>query len=124
MTTDGRAWTVEQLASVASAAELEIAVQRADGSAGDWTPIWAVVVGGDVLVRTWVRRDTGWYGRAVRSGRARIRVPGVEADVLVETDAADAAAVNEAYREKYGVAGAASMTTDEAVASTLRLLHG
>ncbi|WP_177231413.1 DUF2255 family protein [Amycolatopsis saalfeldensis] len=31
-----------------------------------------------------VRRDTGWYGQALRERRARIRVPGLEADVTIE----------------------------------------
>lgn len=117
----GRGWSAVELEHVDRAGELEIAVRRADGSPGAWTPIWAVVVNGGVLVRTWRLRDTGWYGRAVRLGEARIRVPGTEAEVRVERASGPADAVDGAYRAKYGVEGARSMTTDEAVSSTLLL---
>jgi hypothetical protein len=88
-------------------------------------PIWVVCAGGQVYVRTWYRRDTGWFGHALRSRRARIRVPGLEADVTIE-DIGDAstqvnADVDDAYRTKYGSGGAGSMVTAEAVATTLQL---
>jgi hypothetical protein len=115
-------WSPPQLAAIDGAGELEIAVRRTDGGPGRWTPIWVVVVGQDVLVRTWHRRDAGWYGRAVRSGAASIRVPGASAEVRVEPVGEERReAVGAAYRRKYGVGGAESMTTDEAAASTLLL---
>ena len=80
-----------------------------------------VVVEDEVFVRTWHRRTTGWYGRAVASARASIRVKGHPVDVIVTvTGEADADAIDEAYRTKYGV-GAQSMITTEASASTLCL---
>ncbi|WP_091491422.1 DUF2255 family protein [Microbacterium pygmaeum] len=54
--------------------ELEIAAPLADGRRGQWTPIWVVVSAGAVFVRTWLRRDTGWYGRSVASRRAFVRM--------------------------------------------------
>jgi hypothetical protein len=108
------AWLPEQLTDIDRAHELEVLARR-------WTPIWAVVADGQVYVRTWHRRDTGWYGQAVRTGRARIRVPGLEADVTVEDiGLADRAAVDAAYRAKYP-GGHGSMVTDTSAASTLRL---
>jgi hypothetical protein len=108
------AWAPAELADIDAAHELEILARR-------WTPIWVVVAGDQVYVRTWHRRDTGWYGQARHTGRARIRVPGLEAAVLVD-DVGPAArdTVDAAYRAKYG-AGAASMVTDTSAASTLRL---
>lgn len=122
MVTDG--WTAGQLHAVDAAKELEIAVRRPDGGLRVATPIWVVVVGGEVLVRTWYRRDSGWYGGALRSGSARIRVPGATADVRIEDVGAthDRAATDDAYRRKYGIAGAGSMTTDAAASSTLLLV--
>ncbi len=35
-------------------------------------------------MRTWHRRDTGWFAHALTPRRARIRVPGLEADVTFE----------------------------------------
>ena len=117
-------WSVSELALIGPAAELQIAAQRPDGTLRRETPIWVVCVDGQVYVRTWHRRETGWFGHAVGSGRARIRVPGLTADVDVQ-DVGDAeadlsAGVDAAYRAKYG-AGAESMVTPAATASTLRL---
>jgi hypothetical protein len=118
-------WTAEDLRLLDAAGELEIAVRRADGSLRRWLPIWVVCAGEQVYVRTWFRRDTGWFGHALRLRRARVRVPGLEADVAVE-DVGDAstrltADVDEAYRAKYGRDGAGSMVTATAVTTTLRL---
>lgn len=118
----GVAWTPEDLHHLDGLRELEIAAARAGGEAGPWTPVWVVVADGGLFVRTWRRRKTGWYGRAVAAGHARIRVSGESADVLVAvTGGVDAAAVDAAYRTKYGDAGAQSILTAEAAASTLRL---
>jgi hypothetical protein len=120
-------WTPEQLAQVDAAHELDIAVRRADGTLRSWTPIWAVRVDSDVYVRTWYRRDTGWFGLALRTGRARVRVPGVEIDVHIEDVGVGPSGlretVDDAYREKYGGGSTGNMVTDEAAATTLRLLR-
>ena len=117
------AWTAEQLQHIDATPELEISSGPDDGKPRRWLPIWVVRVDGQVYVRTWYRRSTGWFGRAVASRTARIRVPGVEADVSVEDlgDHAPTDAVNQAYRAKYGGGGTGGMVTEEAVATTLRL---
>jgi hypothetical protein len=63
------------------------------------------------------------------SRRARIRVPGLEADVTVTDVGEDQvglrAGIDAAYRAKYGRYGGTSvdrMVTDEAAAATLRLV--
>ena len=78
----------------------------------------------EVYVRTWHRRDTGWFGRAVASGRARIGAEGLESDVLVEDIGGDLRpAVDAAYLATYGRAGGADrMVDDAAAATTLRLV--
>jgi hypothetical protein len=115
-------WSPTELAALDAAVELEVAVPRPDGTLRPWTPIWVVCVDGHAYVRTWRRRTTGWYGHAVAAGRARVRVPGSTADVTVVDVGDDAPpAVDGAYRQKYGAAGAASVVTAAAVASTLRL---
>lgn len=65
-------WSPDELHLVDAAEELHIAVVRFDGSPGRWVPIWVVCAGGQVYVRTWYRRDTGWFGQALRSGQARV----------------------------------------------------
>ena len=118
-------WSTDELRLITAAGELQIAVKRADGSLRGWVPIWVVCAGGQVYVRTWYRRDAGWFGHALRSRRARIRVPGLEADVTIE-DIGDASTqvttdVDAAYRTKYSDAG--SMVTATAAATTLQLNH-
>jgi hypothetical protein len=122
------AWSPDQLRAIERAHELEISVPRRDGTLRRWVPIWVVRVGEDVYVRTWFRRTSGWFGHAVETGRARIRVPGLEADVDVEDaaagDTALRSAVDDAYRAKYGTPDGGSvgrMIADEAAATTLRL---
>jgi len=117
-------WSADDLGHLGAAGELEIAVRRPDGSLRPWLPIWVVCAGEQVYVRSWHRRDTGWFGQALRSRRARVRVPGLEAEVTVEdlgdTSAQVTADVSDAYRTKYS-AGAGSMVTAEAATTTLRL---
>ena len=118
-------WSPDELGLLSAAGELLIAVKRSDGSLRRWVPVWVVCAGGQVYVRSWHRRDTGWFGHALRSRRASVRVPGLEADVTIE-DIGDASPgistdVDAAYRAKYGFGGAASMVTAAAAATTLQL---
>jgi hypothetical protein len=118
-------WTPEHLARIDAAHEIEIAVRRADGTLRPWTPIWVVHVVDDVYVRTWYRRDTGWFGHALRRRRACVRIPGIEVDVRIEDVGVGPsglrADVDAAYRDKYGGGSTGNMVGDEAAATTLRL---
>jgi hypothetical protein len=123
------AWPPDELERIGAAEELRIATQRADGTLRRAVPIWVVSAGGQVYVRTWYRRDSGWFGHAVDSRRARIAVPGLEADIVIEDVGDDQAelraGVDAAYRAKYGRYGGTSvdrMVADDAAATTLRLI--
>jgi len=123
------AWSPDELERIGTAEELHIATSRADGTLRRAVPIWVVGVSGQVYVRTWYRRDCGWFGHAVNARRARIRVPGLEADIAVEDVGDDQAelraSVDAAYRAKYGRYGETTvdrMVSDDAAASTLRLI--
>jgi len=114
------------LERIGSARELQIAVKRDDGTLRRWVPIWVVLVDEQIYVRTWYRRETGWFGHVLGSGRARIRVPGLEADVAVKDVSGETASlrtgVDAAYRAKYGSSSSTdSMVTPEAAATTLQL---
>ena len=118
-------WSTEDLNLIGTAGELQIAVRRPDSSLRQPLPIWVVSAGEQIYVRSWHRRDTGWFGHALQTQQARIYVPGLEADVTIE-DVGDAsphvtAAVDDAYRAKYGNESAASMITSAATKTTLRL---
>ncbi|SHF70208.1 hypothetical protein SAMN05443575_0689 [Jatrophihabitans endophyticus] len=122
------AWSTEELARLARAEELHLAALRADGTLARPLPVWVVQIDRTAYVRTWHRRDTGWFGHVLRSGRAHVRVPGVERDAIVtdvgRDDGGLRARIDAAYRVKYGQYGAATvdrMTGDEAAAATLRL---
>jgi hypothetical protein len=122
------AWSPDELERINGAEELRIATERADGTLRRDVPVWVVIAGGQVYVRTWYRRNDGWFGHAVDSRRARIRVAGLEADVAVEDIGDDKsglrAGVDAAYRAKYGRYGEATvdrMVSDDAAAATLRL---
>jgi len=120
------AWTSEERQRIGAARELQIAGVRTDGTLRRWVPIWVVAAGGQVYVRTWYRRDTGWFGQVLASHRARIRVPGLEAGVTVEDVGEGSpelrADIDAAYRAKYGRHGGTErMVTGEAAAATLRL---
>jgi hypothetical protein len=122
-------WSAEELARIGTADELQIAVQSLDGTLRRWVPIWVVCVGDQVFVRTWHRRDNGWFGQVLDSRRARIRVPGLDATVAVQDvgknkDAELRAGVDDAYRAKYGRYGSTTverMVNDDAAATTLQL---
>ncbi|WBQ07562.1 DUF2255 family protein [Kribbella sp. CA-293567] len=121
-------WTPDDIQRISTADELEIAPRLPDGTLRRWLPIWVVCVDEQVYVRTWYRRDTGWFAQVLESHRACIRVPGLQADVTV-TDVADEsdqlrAAVDAAYQakyERYGAATVEQMIADEAAATTLQL---
>lgn len=123
-------WSSSELELIDAAEELQIAPTRRDGTPPRRVRIWVVSAGGDVFVRTWYRRDRGWFAHAVESGRARIRVPGLETDVAVEDVSKAGSAlrdrVDAAYRSKYRRYGDSSvdpMVNDEAADTTLRLNH-
>ncbi len=119
-------WSRDELDAIGAAVEVEIAVREPGGDLGRWTPIWVVRADDQVFIRTWYRRETGWFGHVLASRRARIRVPGLEAEVEVDDPGPEASgirtSVDAAYRTKYGQAGAESMVTTAAAATTLRLV--
>ena len=76
-------WSGEQLDRISGSGELQIASRRADGTLRSSVPIWVVCVDDGVYVRTWYRRTTGWFGHLIDLPQARIRVPGLETDVII-----------------------------------------
>jgi hypothetical protein len=119
------AWSAEQLDRISQSRELQISIRRTDGTLRPSVPIWVVCVDDAVYVRSWYRRTTGWFGHVLNSSQARIRVPGLAADVAIAdvgvSTAEFRANVDVEYRSKYGPSGHQSMVTDDAAATTLRL---
>jgi hypothetical protein len=79
-------------------------------------------------VRSAYGHDNPWFLRALRSGRGRIQVGGVERDVAFEEPEPDTAArVTVAYHAKYdryGPAIVGTVVSTEAERATLRLVPG
>jgi len=117
-------WSAEQLERISRSAELQIASGRGEGTLLPPVQIWVVCVDGAVYVRTWYRRTSGWFGKVIKVPEARIRVPGLQADVTIidlgECPPGLRSRVDAAYCAKYSV-GYESMVSDEAAATTLRL---
>ncbi len=117
----------ESLDAIGAADEVHIETRRGEGSAEHSTVIWAVVVDGDVFVRS-VRGEGGrWYREASSNPKVVLRVNGeqVSARAVHEADAATVEKVSEAYRAKYGVSyprPTAWIVREEVLPTTLRLL--
>jgi hypothetical protein len=121
-------WSPDDIRRIGSADELRIAAKQTDGTLSRWVPIWVVCVGEQVYVRTWYRRNTGWFAHVLASHQASIRVPGLRADVAVEDLVSGSgrlrADIDAAYRTKYGRYGTSAvgpMVAAAAAATTLRL---
>lgn len=120
------AWTSDELSRIGGAQELQVASLRADGTLRPYVTIWIVRVGDELYVRSAYGSDNPWYRRARRSGAGRIRAGGLERDVtFTEALSDDQAAVDKAYHAKYDRYGPSIVNTvvsDEAAATTIRLL--
>jgi hypothetical protein len=84
----------------AEADVVRIVTQDEDGAERD-TPVWFVVVEGDGFVRT---NDSRWLANIQRGSRVALRLDQMERPVTAEelSDASLSAAVEEAYKAKYG----------------------
>jgi hypothetical protein len=119
------AWTKDELERIGGAEELEIAPRRPDGTLRKPVPIWVVVDGEHVYVRSWRGADGRWYRAARAGGGGHVSAGGVDKDVDFEVagDEVDDS-VDAGYREKYGrhTGYVEPMVAPQARATTLRLV--
>ncbi|MFD4507339.1 DUF2255 family protein [Streptomyces sp. NPDC058457] len=117
-------WNDADLARVGAAEELDLESERADGTLRTPVTMWVVRAGDHVYVRS-VKGTVGPWYRGTRSRRqGRINAGGVRQDVTFRpADHDEYAAVDAAYREKYGryTSIVEHVLTDRARESTLRL---
>jgi hypothetical protein len=100
--TTARAWTKGEIDRIGRAEELRIASRREDGSLSPDVIIWAVAAEGAVYARSAHGAGNGWYRRALERGAGRIRVGGVDLDVVfVHAGDGPQDAIDAAYRKKY-----------------------
>ena len=96
-------WTEAELAQIATADDLHISPFREDGvTLGTPTWIWSVVVDGALYVRAYNGRNSRWYKAAMTQKAGRVRVIGIEKDVIFEpVEGEIQEQIDSAYRTKY-----------------------
>ena len=95
-------WTSDELAKIGTAAELELASARRDGTLRNPRTIWVVRVGDNLYVRSMNGRAGGWFpGTQVRH-QGHIGAGGVDKEVtFADADPDLNDQIDAAYRDKY-----------------------
>jgi hypothetical protein len=96
------AWTSDELTTIGTAEELQIASRRQDGSLRKPVTIWVVRHGDDLYVRSVNGRTSTWFRGVQDRHEGHIQAGGMDRDVLF-VDAGDDVneAIDDAYRTKY-----------------------
>jgi hypothetical protein len=97
------AWSKEDLERIAATDDLHIAPFREDGSTyGTPTWIWSVVVDGNVYVRAYNGRNSGWHRAAMRHKAGKVTAAGITKEVSFEpVEGPINDRIDDAYRAKY-----------------------
>ncbi|UED82931.1 DUF2255 family protein [Streptomyces profundus] len=120
-------WTSDELDTIGTADELEIAPLRDDGTPHGPVTIWVVRHGDDLFVRSYRGRGGVWFQTTRARGEGHVQAGGVDRDVRFaeETDPAANEAIDAAYRTKYQRYGSQyvdPMVAGPAREATIRLL--
>jgi hypothetical protein len=120
-------WTSDELKTIGSAEELEIASLRRDGTLRNPLTIWVVRHGDDLYVRSVNGPTAAWFRGTHARHEGRIMAGGIEKDVtfVEETDAGIADELDAAYRTKYRRYAASiidAITSPQARAATIKLI--
>jgi hypothetical protein len=119
------AWTSDELDTIGTAEELNLASVRRDGTLRGPVTMWVVRHGDDLYVRSVYGRGSSWFRGVQVRHEGHIRAGGVDKDVLlVETDDMNDE-IDAAYRAKYhryaeSIVG--SIVSPEARTATLKLV--
>jgi hypothetical protein len=96
-------WTSLGAEAITSPEEVQVLPRRPDGSLRPPTTIWVVGDGDRVFIRSTNGRTAAWFRTASTTGGGQIVAAGTRYDVVfTEADDVDLAAVDAAYRAKYG----------------------
>ncbi len=119
-------WSKDELDTIGSADELQIAPRRRDGTLRTPVTIWVVRLGDELYVRSYRGRGGAWFRATQVRHEGRIWAGGVEQDVtfVEETDPGINDQIDAAYRAKYrrSASYVPPMISPEARATTLRLV--
>ena len=119
-------WTTDELDKIGEADELDITVQRADGTSRKPVTIWVVRDGDALYVRSGYGDRAAWYRAACRSREGHVSAGGTKKEVRFEN--ADLAAndrIDAVYRSKYlrhGAQWVNPMVSAEARTTTIKLV--
>src|ERR1700716_1010722 len=96
------AWTSEELTRIGTAAEVQIAALRRDGTLRNPVTIWVARHDDSLYVRSVNGRDAAWVRGGLATREGRIWAGGVEKDVIfMEPDNDVGDELDAAYRAKY-----------------------
>jgi hypothetical protein len=119
-------WNDDPLDKFGTAEEVQIASIRPDGAPRKPVTVWVVRHRDDLYVRSVGGRDGHWFRGVQETHKGRIRVGGVQQDVMfVDADHDIDDEVDAAYRAKYHrYAGSVlnSVLTPKARATTIKLV--
>jgi hypothetical protein len=118
-------WNPAEVDQLARTKEIQITSPRADGTPREPVTIWVVGVGGELYIRSVKGAAGAWFQGTENDGTGQVEGGGVDRAVgFADADHDLDDEIDAAYREKYSDSPSAveSITTDEARATTLRLL--
>ena len=96
-------WTAADADRIGAPEEVQVSTRRADGAVAAPRTIWIVSSAGRLFIRSTNGRTAAWFRAAIASGRGAIRAGAQTFDVAFsEAAESDLAAVDAAYRRKYG----------------------
>jgi hypothetical protein len=123
-----RKWTVDELAAIGAADELEISTRRRDGTLRNPVTIWVVRVADDLYLRSVNGPTAAWFRGTRTRDDGHIEAGGMARDVsfaAAEHDIDDR--IDDAYRAKYSYLPSAvdAINSPEARSTTIKLVpHG
>ncbi|MEK8144596.1 DUF2255 family protein [Streptomyces sp. M10(2022)] len=116
-------WNGSDLDRIGAAEELDLQSERDDGTLRAPVTMWVVRAGDDIYIRSVKGADGPWYRGRRPATRARRSRRGPAGSDLPRGRTREYAAVDAAYREKYGhyTSIVEHVLTEQARTSTLRL---
>ncbi|CAN5261344.1 DUF2255 family protein [soil metagenome] len=118
-------WAAHDLTEIDAAHEIRLVMHRAERPELR-VPVWPIVAGGQLFVRSWAGAESKWFRRALADAAQAIEVGGRDIPVTFEPVADHAElAIADGYRAKYGRGGDSyigAMIAPKAVEATVRLI--
>jgi hypothetical protein len=116
-------WTENELTRIGDAGELRIAGRRTDDSLRTLVIIWQVRVGDEIYVRSVNGPEAAWFRGTQIRGEGHVEAGGVSKDVVFVRDDTQDAAIDDAYRSKYGTGSPVRSITSALATSTTLLVE-